>query len=92
LTGLYIHDSDVFRIIRGLKPSGRGEPEITDVNNAYIQKSAMIFLRLKGYRIHAGTFDSLLRASVSLQEYREKQMPQDPLPHGYDAGRILIFF
>jgi glucose-1-phosphate thymidylyltransferase len=92
LTGLSIHDSDVFRIIRDLKPSRRGEPEITDVNNADIQKDAMIFLRLKGDQIHAGMFDSLLRAIVSLQECREKQMPQDPLPHCYDAGRILILF
>ena len=73
VTGLYIYDSEVFRIIHELKPSGRGELEITDVNNAYILKGAMTFSRLKGFWSDAGTFDSLLRASVIVQEYRKKQ-------------------
>ncbi len=73
VTGLYIYDSDVFRIIRNLKPSGRGELEITDVNNAYIRKEAMTFSRLSGFWSDAGTFDSLLRASVQVKEYRKKQ-------------------
>lgn len=73
VTGLYIYDSDVFRIIRDLKPSGRGELEITDVNNAYIRKEAMTFSRLSGFWSDAGTFDSLLRASVQVKEYRKKQ-------------------
>jgi len=73
VTGLYIYDSDVFRIIRDLKPSGRGELEITDVNNAYIRKDAMTFSLLSGFWSDAGTFDSLLRASMQVKEYREKQ-------------------
>ena len=76
VTGLYIYDSDVFRIIHELKPSGRGELEITDVNNAYILKGAMTFSLLKGFWSDAGTFDSLLRASVIVQEYRKKQTPR----------------
>ena len=72
VTGLYIYDADVFRVIHDLKPSGRGELEITDVNNAYIQKGAMTFSRLKGFWSDAGTFDSLLRASVIVQEFRKK--------------------
>jgi glucose-1-phosphate thymidylyltransferase len=73
VTGLYIYDSDVFRIIRELKPSGRGELEITDVNNAYIRKNAMTFSLLPGFWSDAGTFDSLLRASNQVKEYRKKQ-------------------
>jgi len=73
VTGLYIYDSDVFRIIRDLKPSGRGELEITDVNNAYIRNDAMTFSRLTGFWSDAGTFDSLLRASIQVKESREKQ-------------------
>jgi len=72
VTGLYIYDADVFSVIHDLKPSGRGELEITDVNNAYIQKGAMTFSRLKGFWSDAGTFDSLLRASVIVQEFRKK--------------------
>jgi glucose-1-phosphate thymidylyltransferase len=73
VTGLYIYDSDVFRIIRELKPSGRGELEITDVNNAYIRKEAMTFSLLSGFWSDAGTFDTLLKASVQVKEYRQKQ-------------------
>ena len=73
VTGLYIYDPDVFRIVRGLKPSGRGELEITDVNNAYIRKNAMTFSILPGFWSDAGTFDSLLRAGVKVKEYRTRQ-------------------
>ena len=73
VTGLYIYDSSVFRVIQDLKPSGRGELEITDVNNAYIRKGAMTFSQLKGFWSDAGTFDSLLHASVIVQEFRKKK-------------------
>jgi glucose-1-phosphate thymidylyltransferase len=72
VTGLYIYDADVFQIIRDLKPSGRGELEITDVNNAYIRKGTMTFSRLRGFWSDAGTFDSLLRAGVIVQQYQQK--------------------
>jgi len=68
VTGLYLYDAGVFEIIRTLKPSGRGELEITDVNNAYIRRGAMQFSRLEGFWSDAGTFESLLRASVMVQE------------------------
>jgi len=61
--GLYLYDSTVFDIIKTLKPSGRGEFEITDVNNAYIKKGNMTYSIIKGWWTDAGTFDSLLRAS-----------------------------
>ena len=63
VTGLYIYDSGVFEIIRTLKPSGRGELEITDVNNEYIRLEKMDFSMLHGYWSDAGTFESLFRAS-----------------------------
>jgi len=61
--GIYLYDAKVFDIVRGLKPSGRGELEITDVNNAYIEAGTMTADVLNGWWTDAGTFDSLIRAS-----------------------------
>ena len=61
--GIYMYDSDVFRIIKTLKPSGRGEMEITDVNNEYLRRGTLTYDFLDGWWTDAGTFDSLLRAS-----------------------------
>jgi len=61
--GIYLYDHKVFDIIRGLEPSGRGELEITDVNNAYIELGQMEYRVLNGWWTDAGTFESLLRAS-----------------------------
>jgi glucose-1-phosphate thymidylyltransferase len=72
VTGLYIYDAGVFRIIRDLKPSARGELEITDVNNAYIHQGKMSYSLLKGFWSDAGTFDSLVRAGVIVQEYQKR--------------------
>lgn len=63
VTGFYLYDTSVFSIIKTLTPSGRGELEITDVNNQYIQQGAMTYHILEGDWTDAGTFDSLLRAS-----------------------------
>lgn len=63
VTGLYIYDSCVFDVIKTLKPAGRGELEITDVNNDYIRQGTLSYSILKGYWSDAGTFDSLYRAS-----------------------------
>ena len=63
VTGIYMYDSAVFNIIQGLKPSRRGELEITDVNNAYIERGKMTFDILEGWWTDAGTFESLFRAS-----------------------------
>ncbi|HKS27254.1 MAG TPA: sugar phosphate nucleotidyltransferase [Pyrinomonadaceae bacterium] len=63
VTGLYMYDSEVFDIIRGLVPSARHELEITDVNNAYITRGMMTWEELAGWWTDAGTFDSLLYAS-----------------------------
>jgi glucose-1-phosphate thymidylyltransferase len=68
VTGLYVYDSSVFEIIRTLKPSGRGELEITDVNNEYIRQDSMKYSVIEGHWSDAGTFDSLLRAGLMVQE------------------------
>jgi glucose-1-phosphate thymidylyltransferase len=73
VTGLYLYESEVFSIIRTLKPSGRGELEITDVNNAYIKKEMMQYTILKGFWSDAGTFDSLLRASILVQHNGKRE-------------------
>ncbi len=61
--GVYMYDSEVFDIIKTLKPSGRDELEITDVNNRYIQDNKMTFEVLDGWWTDAGTFESLYRAN-----------------------------
>jgi len=61
--GIYMYDAKVYDIIRSLKPSGRGELEITDVNNAYIERNQMTWEELDGWWTDAGTFESLLHAS-----------------------------
>ena len=61
--GIYFYDSTVFDVIRTLVPSGRGELEITDVNNHYIDRGEMTWNELEGWWTDAGTFDSLLNAS-----------------------------
>ena len=63
VTGIYFYDATVFDIIRTLKPSKRGELEITDVNNAYIAKDQLAFDILDGWWTDAGTFDSLNKAN-----------------------------
>ena len=62
VTGIYCFDDKVFDIIRTLKPSARGELEITDVNNAYIQRGRMTWESLEGWWTDAGTFESLWAA------------------------------
>ena len=63
VTGIYMYDNKVFDIIKTLKPSKRGELEITDVNNAYIKKKELTYSILKGWWTDSGAFDSLLRAN-----------------------------
>jgi glucose-1-phosphate thymidylyltransferase len=63
ITGIYFYDVRVFDIIRTLKPSARGELEITDVNNAYITQGLLEYDTLDGWWTDAGTFESLMRAN-----------------------------
>lgn len=64
VTGFYLYDADVFKIIKTLKPSGRGELEITDVNNYYIKQEKMTYTTISGSWSDAGTFESLYRANT----------------------------
>ena len=68
VTGIYIYDATVFHKIRTLRPSGRGELEITDVNNLYIEEGTMSFSILEGWWTDAGTIDSLRRATNLVAE------------------------
>lgn len=64
VTGMYLYDEQVFDVIRKIKPSHRGELEITDVNNHYIKRNLMSYKVLESEWTDAGTFDSLLRANL----------------------------
>mgnify|MGYP001626378991 CR=1 FL=1 len=64
VTGLYIYPSDVFDFIKTLKPSARGELEITDVNNWYLKQGRLKAIKLEGYWSDAGTFPSWLKANI----------------------------
>jgi glucose-1-phosphate thymidylyltransferase len=72
--GIYLYDATVFQKIRRLKPSGRGELEITDVNNFFIAEGNLTFEVLEGWWTDAGTFDSLLRANTLVAETGANKM------------------
>jgi glucose-1-phosphate thymidylyltransferase len=69
-----MYDAEVFQIIKTLKPSERGELEITDVNNAYIARGEMTWNELEGWWTDAGTFESLLHASRLVAETGANKM------------------
>lgn len=72
VTGIYMYDSQVFEVIKKIKPSARGELEITDVNNFYIQQGIMTYEILKGWWGDCGeSFDSLLRTSNLLAKNKK---------------------
>ncbi|MGZ5434759.1 MAG: sugar phosphate nucleotidyltransferase [Pyrinomonadaceae bacterium] len=81
--GIYLYDNTVFNIIRTLKPSGRGELEITDVNNAYISRGEMTWEELEGWWTDAGTFESLLHASNLVADTGANHLE---LTHAAEAG------
>jgi len=72
ITGIYFYDDSVFDIIRTLKPSARGELEISDVNNAYLAKGQLAYDILDGWWSDAGTFESLNKVN----ELVVKEPPQ----------------
>jgi glucose-1-phosphate thymidylyltransferase len=64
VTGIYMYDSRVFEVIKELKPSDRGELEITDVNNWYIKDGSLTYNIMNGWWTDAGTFNSLMNANI----------------------------
>jgi len=72
VTGIYMYDAQVFEIIRRLKPSQRGELEITDVNNAYIRKSQLYYDILDGYWTDCGLPETLYRATTLVRRKLSK--------------------
>ncbi|MBW6518671.1 MAG: NTP transferase domain-containing protein [ANME-2 cluster archaeon] len=74
VTGLYFYDPKVFNLIYDLNPSGRGELEITDVNNSYIHMGEMSYSILSGFWSDAGTFDSLIHAGELVRDFRKRSI------------------
>jgi glucose-1-phosphate thymidylyltransferase len=87
VVGIYLYDATVFQKIRHLKPSGRGELEITDVNNFFIEEGRLTFEILEGWWTDAGTFESLLRANTLVAETGANQMPGTVKPLWQKAAR-----
>ena len=69
-----MYDGEVFEIVKGLKPSARGELEITDVNNYYIAQGKLEYDILEGWWTDAGTFESLLRASNLVAQKAQREV------------------
>jgi len=88
VTGIYMYDHKVFDIISTLEPSKRGELEITDVNNRYIEQGKMTYDILEGWWTDAGTIESLLRANNLVARGKKKRSPasnekeEQPLERG----------
>lgn len=80
VTGIYAYNPDVFSVIDTLRPSGRGELEITDVNNHYIRQGNLKFDFLEGHWTDAGTFESFSRASALAENIRLSRFEPDALP------------
>ena len=72
--GIYMYDADVFDICRTLRPSDRGELEITDVNNEYVRRGTLTSEKLTGWWTDAGTFESLYRSSSLVREAGANRM------------------
>ncbi len=85
--GIYLYDATVFEKIRRLKPSGRGELEITDVNNFYIEEGKLTYEILDGWWTDAGQFESLLRANNLVAETGANNMSLKGSPAKQEIAR-----
>jgi glucose-1-phosphate thymidylyltransferase len=87
VVGIYLYDPTVFQKIRRLKPSGRGELEITDVNNFYLEEDKLTFEIMDGWWTDAGTFESLLHANNLVAGSGANNMPgRRPAQPGVPQG------
>jgi glucose-1-phosphate thymidylyltransferase len=75
VTGVYFYDNTVFKKIRQLKPSARGELEITDINNMYLKEGTLTYSVLDGWWTDAGTFESLRHATNLVAQTGANKMP-----------------
>ncbi len=88
IIGVYFYDGTVFDRVRPLKPSGRGELEITDVNNSYVLEGKLEYETIEGGWTDAGTFESLWRATKMM---REKAMLAEELALAAAASKKQLF-
>jgi glucose-1-phosphate thymidylyltransferase len=86
VTGIYFYDATIFEKISRLRPSWRGELEITDVNNMYIEEGTMTFSVLEGWWTDAGTFDSLRRATNRVAETGANKLTPAATPSRTPVG------
>jgi glucose-1-phosphate thymidylyltransferase len=85
--GIYMYDKTVFQKIKRLKPSDRGELEITDVNNFYIEENKLTYEVIDGWWTDAGTFESLLRANNLVAQTGANNMPRGNAKHAAVSSR-----
>ncbi len=88
--GIYFYDQSVFGKIGRLKPSARGELEITDVNNFYMEEGTLTYEILEGWWTDAGTFESLLRANNLVAQTGANKMTVGAVPSGAAAYQEVI--
>jgi glucose-1-phosphate thymidylyltransferase len=86
--GMYMYDETVFHRIRKLRPSGRGEFEITDVNNQYLEDGTLTYSVLEGWWTDAGTFESLLRANNLVAQSGANKMPSAKTAEAFGSHRM----
>ena len=86
VTGIYFYDATIFEKISRLRPSGRGELEITDVNNMYLEEGTLTFGVLEGWWTDAGTFDSLRRATNLVAETGANKLTPAAAPSRASVG------
>lgn len=74
ITGIYFYDKTAFDRVKGLKPSNRGELEITDLNKSYLKEDKLFYSNFgkKSQWFDMGNFDDLLRASIAIKNYNKK--------------------
>lgn len=89
VTGIYFYDNSVFKKIRQLKPSARGELEITDINNMYLKEGALTYSVLQGWWTDAGTFESLQRATNLVASTGANKMSGEP-GRGAVSSRVSV--